>query len=340
MVSARRAAFLVGVVLISAGAGLLTDHLDTTPAAPPAGWKDSGGGLELQDIACANQTWCVGLQPSGGQNAATTWAGHEWSAPVAVPSFQDYVALSCPAVGSCLALTSNGLTLRLVNGTWRLGGAYDHQVTGAPYGNPSAALSCSSIDACVAVNGVGDEVTLGADGWTLPVRIDEAPLTGVTCPAPASCVAADGEGRILTSVAGRFGAPRQVAPDAIQAVACASSDFCAVADLDGAVRAGDPDHLGPPHSLGPPGQPIALACPSDGVCIAVGPAGGVAVLSSGRWHVVEAAGQAGLSSAETEFISCPANSSNFCAIGDGVSDVQMGGAPFTSFSTGPASSTT
>ena len=332
MVSARRAVFLLSAVLISAGAGLLADHLDT-PAAPQAGWSDSGGGLELVDIACATQTWCVGLQPSGGQNAATTWTGHDWTPPVSVPPYQDYVALSCPAVGSCIALTSNGLTLRLANGIWRLGGAYDHQVTGAPYGSPSAALSCSSIDACVAVNGAGDEVTLGTGGWARPVRIDDVPLTGVSCPAPGSCVAADGEGRILTSVGGRFGSPRQVAPDALQAVACASADFCAVADLDGAVRVGDPDHLGPLQSLGPPDQPIALACPSAGVCIAAGPEGGVAVLSSGRWRVVEPSGPASFESAGTEFISCPAGSSDFCAIGDGITDVQVGGAPFLSLST-------
>ena len=331
MVSARRAAFLVSAVLISVGAGLLADHLDT-PAAPQAGWSDSGGGLGLEDIACATPSWCTGLQPSAGRNAATTWTGHEWTASVSIPSYEEYVALSCPTVGSCLALTSNGLTLRLANGHWRLGIPYDHQVTGAPYGSPSAALSCSSIDACVAVNGAGDEVTLRPDGWTRPVRIDDVPLTGVTCPAPASCVAVDGEGRILTSIAGRFGSPRQVAPDALQAVACASADFCAVADLDGAVRVGDPDHLGPPHSLGPPDQPIALACPSDGVCIAAGPEGAITVLASGRWRVVESPREAGLTSAETEFISCPAGSSDFCAIGDGVSDVQVGGAPFTSVS--------
>jgi hypothetical protein len=332
MVSARRAAFLVSALLISVGAGLLADHLDA-PAAPHAGWIDSGGGLGLEDIACATPTWCVGLLPSAGQNTATIWTGRAWTAPISVPSFEEYVALSCPAVGSCLALTSNGLTLRLANGTWRRGTSYDYPVTGAPYGSPSAALSCSSIEACIAVNGAGDEVTLGSDGWTLPVRIDDVPLTGVSCPAPGSCVAADGDGRILTSVAGRFGSPRQVAPDALQAVACASTDFCAVADLDGAVRVGDPDHLGPPQSLGPADQPIALACPSAGVCIAAGPEGGVTVLSSGRWHVVERPGPADLSSAETEFISCPAGSSDFCALGDGVSDVQVGGAPFTSFST-------
>lgn len=331
MVSARRAAFFVIVALISVGAGLLVDHLDTR-AAPQAGWRDSGGGFGLEDIACATPTWCAGLQPSAGQNAAMTWTGKKWTAPLSVPSFQDYVALSCPAIGSCLALTSNGLTLRLANGTWRLAGRYDPQVTGAPYASPSAALSCSSIDECVAVNGAGDEVTLGPDGWTRPVSIDNAPLTGVSCPAPASCIAADGEGRILTSVAGRFTAPRQVAPDALQAVACASADFCAVADLDGAVRVGDPDHLGPPHSLGPPSQPIALACPSDGLCIAAGPEGAITLLSGGRWHVVEAPGKTGLTSAKAEAISCPAGSPDFCAIGNGVSDVLVGGAPFTSFS--------
>jgi hypothetical protein len=238
-----------------------------------------------------------------------------------------------------LALTSNGVTLRLANGAWRLGGHYDEQVTAAAYGSPSAALSCSSIDACVAVNGAGDEVTLGPDGWMSPVRIDDAPLTGVTCPTETSCVAVDGEGRVLTSTAGRFGAPRQVAPDALQAVACASPDFCAVADLDGAVRIGAPDHLGPPHSLGPSDLPIALACPSDGECIAAGPEGGIIVWSSGSWRAVETPEAAGLASAESEFISCPAGWSDFCAIGDGVSDVQLGGAPFTSISTRPVSTT-
>jgi hypothetical protein len=326
VVSARRAVFLISAVVISVGAGLLADHLDTR-ASPQAGWRDSGGGLGLDDIACATPTWCVGLQSAAGQNAATTWTGQEWTASVSVPSFEDYVALACPGVGSCLALSSNGLTLRLANGSWRLGGTYDPQVTGPAYGSPSAALTCSSIDSCVAVNGAGDEVTLGPAGWARPVRVDGAPLTGVACPAPTSCIATDGEGRILTSAADRFGAPRQVAPDALQAVACASADFCAVADLDGVVRVGNPTHLGPPHSLGPPDLPIALACPSEGVCIAAGPEGAITVLSGGRWHVVK---PPGTTSAETEAISCPAGSSDFCAIADTYEDVQVGGAPFTS----------
>jgi hypothetical protein len=332
VVSARRVAFLVTAVVISAGAGLLADHLDTRAAPPGAGWSDSGGGLELSDIACATSRWCVGLEPLSGQNAAMTWTGHKWTAPVSIPSHESYVALSCPAVGSCLALTSNGLTLHLANGHWRVGAPYDAQAAGAPYASPSATLSCSSIDACVAVNGAGAEVTLGPDGWSQPVTIDDAPLTGVSCPAPAACVAVDGLGRILTSVAGRFGAPHQVASDALQAVACASTSFCATAGLDGAVRVGNPDQLGPPHSLGPPAEPIALACPSDGVCIAAGPEGAITVLSGGRWHVVRAAGKGSPASPDTEAISCPTAAPDFCAIADFYDDVVVGGAPFTSFS--------
>jgi hypothetical protein len=332
VVSARRVVFLVSAALISVGAGLLADHLDTRAATPEAGWSDSGGGLELSDIACATPRWCAGLEPLAGQNAAIIWTGDKWTAPVSVPSYEFYVALSCPAVGSCLALTSNGLTLHLANGHWRIGAPYDPQAVGAPYASPSAALSCSSIDACVAVNGAGAEVTLGPDGWTRPVTVDDAPLTGVTCPAPTACVAVDGLGRVLTSVAGGFGAPYQVAPDALQAVACASASFCAVADLDGAVRVGNPDQLGPPHSVGPSAEPIALACPSVGVCIAAGPEGAITVLSGGHWHVVRAAGKGSPTSPDSEAISCPTGASDFCAISDFYDDVLVGGAPFTSMS--------
>jgi hypothetical protein len=68
------------------------------------------------------------------------------------------------------------------------------------------------------------------------------------------------------------------------------------------------------------------------VCIAAGPEGAITVLSDGRWHVVTSPGKAGLTSAETEAISCPAGSASFCAIAGSIGDVQVESTPLTSVS--------
>jgi hypothetical protein len=319
---------LIATAAVGVASGLVIHDLQK-PAAPKPGWRDSGGGFGADVIACATPSWCVGLESSAGQNAEMTWSSGHWAAAVSLPPDENYVSLSCPAVGNCLGLTSNGLTLHLANGTWGLGEAYDRGVTGPAYASPSAILSCSSIDSCVAVNGGGDEVTLGPDGWSRVESIDDAPLTGLSCPSPSACVAADGDGRVLISLNDAFGVPRKVAPDAIQAVACASGDFCAVADLDGNVRVGNPDQLGPPHRLGSSAQPLSLACPSVGVCIAAGPNGGISVFANDHWQVVTFAGTSSPASVESEAVSCAVDTSDFCAIADGVGDVEFGGAPFT-----------
>jgi hypothetical protein len=316
------------ICALSAAVGWWVTDLDT-PAGPPSGWHDSAGGGGIEEVACASPSWCVGIQPLGSQNAAWTWNGRKWTS-ASIPAYENYVALSCPTVGSCIALTSNGQSSRLVGGSWQLGGRYDAAASGPPYGGSSAAISCTAIDACVAVNAAGDEVTLGPKGWSAPVHVDDAALTGVSCPTASTCVAIDGEGRVLRATDGHFGSPYRVAPDALQAVACTADEFCAIADLAGDVRVGNPGRLGPPHQLGSSTeQPIALACPSEGMCIAAGPNGAISLLKADRWREVVKVPASYDDSTGFEGISCPSGRSDFCAVSDQFGDVLVGGAPFT-----------
>lgn len=326
--SRRLAGFLGALTVLIVGAGLLAGARSVQPV-PAGGWHDSGGGGGISEVACASPSWCVGLESVAQENLATIWNGKGWGEPVDLPRFEDYVALSCPAVGSCLALNAIGGTLELAGGAWRVGGDYDAALVGAPYGEPSASLACTDLRTCVAVNGAGDEVSLASGRWQRPIAIDRAPLTGIACPAPGSCVAVDGDGRILVSTNGRFGAPVPVDADALQSVACASATFCAVADLAGTVRVGSPIHLGRMHPLGgAPGEPVAVACPAQGVCVAAGPENGLSVFSGNHWHVLTRPADRNLSSMEVESVSCPVGWQDFCAVSDGMGDVRVGGSPF------------
>lgn len=144
---------------------------------------------ELDAVACASARDCtaVGPGPNGG-GLAYPFDGHRWGAAVAFATVGNPFALSCPAVGFCVAADDAGGTEMLRGGAWR---------PPARAGQGHSAVACSSRTFCVTDDGNGYREFNGlvwSSRLPLPTR---AGLQAVACPTRRFCAAVSG-GRLIT----------------------------------------------------------------------------------------------------------------------------------------------
>ena len=67
-----------------------------------AGWSQpSAAPVDLTRLSCASAEWCVAIDASG---QSYQWDGADWSVIDAIPAN----AISCPAVGRCVAVGERG----------------------------------------------------------------------------------------------------------------------------------------------------------------------------------------------------------------------------------------
>jgi hypothetical protein len=168
----------------------------------------------VRDVDCAadDDCWAVGVAPSSlrGQSAvAEHWDGGSWKSSGLPngPGFPSDVptAISCPSIGSCLAVGSSSqsgnslVTFRLSGGSW------SRSNVPSPASVPIEANSLSCVDAqhCVLVgdihpNSPGQQPVVAvmvASTWTLRVLPQAAAanqgamLSGVSCWTSTSCEA-------------------------------------------------------------------------------------------------------------------------------------------------------
>jgi hypothetical protein len=190
----------------------------TAPAADPV----------LSAVTCSSATQCVavgstGLKAGMGATLIETWNGTGWTAtagPNPNATFNDeLVGVSCPAVGTCLAVgraTSvfavvySPLAVGLSGGTWSLVSTGPPSQPGSQ-GSGLNAVSCPTTSACVAVgNGIGsgDGPPLAEvgnlSGLTVSptIGIGTGTLLGVTCWTSLNCIAVGGTGTASTILNG------------------------------------------------------------------------------------------------------------------------------------------
>ncbi len=276
--------------------GVWTPSELTLPADGDA--TGSSAYAQLSAVACPTSGWCTALglytQSSGSEQAliATDVAG-SWSvssAPLpAAASGSQFIALSCPAVGSCVA-----------TGTYLVAG-----------------------------NVLGMVDSLSAGTWTataIPLSPGTSPLASIanndlaiSCPAVGSCVVAgttfDGnyEGLIDTLSSGTWTATEVATPGGqpssdvqLTSVACTDPNTCVATGLalESGVEQGIFETLAsgtwtPSVAPTPAGTPSGanielhnVACPTAGTCVAVGQSdvtgtvnGLLWNLASGSWAV-------------------------------------------------------
>lgn len=269
--------------------GVWTPSELTLPADGDA--TGSSAYAQLSAVACPTSGWCTALglytQSSGSEQALiATDVGGSWSvssAPLpAAASGSQFIALSCPAVGSCVA-----------TGTYLVAG-----------------------------NDLGMVDSLSAGTWTattIPVSPGTSPLASianndlaVSCPAVGSCVVAgttfDGnyEGLIDTLSSGTWTATGVATPDGqpstdvqLTSVACTGPTACVATglDLESGVEQGIFETLAsgtwtPSVAPTPAGTPSGanievhnVACPAAGTCVAVGQSDVTGTVNGLLWNL-------------------------------------------------------
>ena len=249
-------------------------------------------------------------------SAAPAYSAVEIAPPVGVtaPEFE-FGGISCPAVGSCVAvghILLNGKPIIATDsgGVWSRMIQVDTPDESGPLIDQTGELSgisCPAVGSCVAVGsyGEGKPMVIEQSGgvWgaatdiTPPVGADEAHLSGVSCSSVGSCVAvgsytiAPGEVRsmLVTDTAGSWEAavnvsePTGFADSFLDSVSCTGSGSCVA--VGGYWEGGAPAPMRVSASSGTWGQAAgltapagtsgqaaleALSCPSAGACVAVG----------------------------------------------------------------------
>lgn len=286
------------------------------------------------------------------------------------PRWSGLNGVSCPSPSICVAVGEDGVIASSTNptgsaGDWRIARPYDLTVEtdekcySAPPGVPPAqvpcpppvhgeqlrAVSCPSVNLCVAVTSVGyvyssTDPTGPAGGWRV-ADIDDSEhnthLESISCPDPGFCVAVSGKslsggvntaGKVLTTTEptgpGSAWQVTQLDPSLnLRAVSCTSRSFCvAVAKNGHILKSTNP--AGPASAwelVGTPGGPgnlESVTCVDQGsfLCLAGNSGGNFLAAGSGGSSWTEADG--GVSVPITG-ISCPTPSR--CAAVDNNGDV-------------------
>jgi hypothetical protein len=117
---------------------------------------------------------------------AVSWGGRVFSAPVNVvgPAY-NFTSVSCPANGSCVALSGNAVGY-YSGGTWTA-------TEGVDYGSY---LSCPNTNLCISVSRAARAWTYRRGAWSGPVVPGSSAVVpvDVSCPAWNFCMAVDGDG--------------------------------------------------------------------------------------------------------------------------------------------------
>ena len=206
-------------------------------AAPTTGLSPSAGTdpeAFLSDVSCPSSTsWCVAVgayaASSGTQGLIETLSNGTWAATTAPtsglspaagsPPVDPLATVSCPAIGSCVAVSTyqdasgntQGLMETLSSGTWSPTTAPTSGLSLAAAADPTVTIggqACSAVGSCVAVGSYTDTSgyqqglieTLSGGTWTAETAPTSAlsptagtnpqvTLTGLSCPATGSCTA-------------------------------------------------------------------------------------------------------------------------------------------------------
>jgi hypothetical protein len=163
----------IGQALVFNGA---TWSLDTTPIFP-------GNYASPTQVSCASAAFCMAVSEAG---YAVSWGGRVFSAPVNVvgPAY-NFTSVSCPANGSCVALSGNAVGY-YSGGTWTA-------TEGVDYGSY---LSCPNTNLCISVSRAARAWTYRRGAWSGPVVPGSSAVVpvDVSCPAWNFCMAVDGDG--------------------------------------------------------------------------------------------------------------------------------------------------
>ena len=284
--------------------------------------RNSPGVFEA--VSCPSVSMCAAVtivgdfystgDPAGG---ASTWRATDLDPP---GTYMFLRGLSCPSPALCVAVSSGSLGAQGADSGASLVSVRDPLAASPAWVRVQMdeslnlqAVSCPSVDFCVAVGRQGRAVVSTNPGGPLPVWSEIAmpapgDLDSVTCPRATLCLAGNARGNVLSST--NAGAARPTWRTAntgpsvpISGISCPQTNRCLAVTNNGDVAV-SVDPTGPtgswsatnliPHRvIGDRGQPFnaffAASCPTVDFCAAVG-SGGLIFTSHDAFEVANAPG--------------------------------------------------
>jgi hypothetical protein len=207
-----------------------------------------------------------------------------WSAPLLADSSSGAhtTAVSCPAVGLCVAVDEGGnavYTTAPTTGPWSAPVPIDtsHEL---------ASVSCPTTTLCFAVDDHGNLLSTATPAsstlWT-PGDIDGVvALNGISCPTSTLCVAVDNAGAVLSSAtpgtpSSWTGQNIDGSSNHLTAISCPTTAFCAAVDNVGQVfvSTAPPGTWAPAVATGASTGLTAISCTAAELCVATAVNGSV-----------------------------------------------------------------
>jgi hypothetical protein len=172
-----------------------------------------------------------------------------------------------------------------------------------PEGSPDA-ISCASVDYCVAVGAGANFETLG-NGWFVASFEAGETMSSISCPAVGYCVAVGQDGGVREEREYAWSASQR--PDGyagLSSVSCGSISFCMAVGWDGAMEYEQGSWVASSASDSEP--LVAVSCPTEGFCMAVDGGGRALAYEHGAWGSPMAA------SVADRLVSISCTSTTFC----------------------------
>lgn len=188
----------------------------------------------LAQLSCAATKFCGAVDGNGD---AFFYDGTSWSHPHPIAGASQPLWISCPLVGSCMAMDGNSTgAYRLSAGRWvSTGSVATSQPQGGSEPNVPSAVSCSGPRFCAALDDFGEAFTWAGGAWSQPHTFDGNLLNesdAVSCRAKSACMAVDENG-FATSWNGTTWSPARRIDQSnagLADVSCASARFCIAVD--------------------------------------------------------------------------------------------------------------
>jgi hypothetical protein len=186
----------------------------------------------IAGISCASPDFCAIVDANGD---AAIDNGTRWSTPKHVVDSSGLGAVSCPAVGVCLAIdVQSNEVFGYADGKWSISGELDLSTPqGGSEPNSLADISCGSRRFCVALDAFGEAFTYNGK-WSGPHTFDGDLADGdaaLSCTAELVCVIVDDDNIAVVDDNGAWSTPRQLdAKGMLLGVACAPRGRCVATD--------------------------------------------------------------------------------------------------------------
>lgn len=292
-------------------------------AAAHAGWSahsiSTDATVRPSKVSCAGSSFCLSIDSTTG--ATAIWNGAKWtSAPVAETGSARVSAVSCASPHLCQAVDNHGNVVAWAGSGWSQPQYIDttprttaHTTAfrsvspqqpaieemvwhSAPTNiladtstaaTPSlTAVSCPTVELCVAVDNQGNELTWTAGSWSPPVAIEPTvtALSSISCATDRSCIAVDVQGDATIWDGASWSIPGSVdGSKSLSSVSCPSDYLCQAVDSQGNAVEWNGNSWTNPVDIDGTTSLTAISCPSITSCVAVDVAGNEVTWSGSTW---------------------------------------------------------